>query len=372
MNLSVYLISAVIAVCAGGALLAFCPHIRRFHVFISYTLIFEGLCQILGWTVSVQEVFYLPVWLLYYATMLLIPFCYYFATRLLLREEGVRIKDFWMLQTAAVFVVFYVCLVSIIPDMDKDIFVTVLSSGFIPSGGLTLGLSSMITLDNIGSALFVFEQLFVLLFCFINLRRYQKMIQEYYADFSNKSLYKLLVLFIIVSIRFVVFLCADIFAASACGRVLSVLQNICNPLFYGAVLFFVFNIQYSAEELGRLISSQNNRKQAPSADDLIASKLDGLVNSRFYISPDTNLVDVASLIQINSKYLSEYLKYHFDETFMVFVNRLRIEYAVELMEDTDFSLNDISEKVGYGNVSTFYRNFSKFKGVSPSDYRKKK
>ncbi len=49
---------------------------------------------------------------------------------------------------------------------------------------------------------------------------------------------------------------------------------------------------------------------------------------------------------------------------------LRIQKAKELLSSTDLPLKDISEQVGYYNVSSFTRRFKLNQGVTPSEYRK--
>jgi len=49
---------------------------------------------------------------------------------------------------------------------------------------------------------------------------------------------------------------------------------------------------------------------------------------------------------------------------------IRIEKAKELLETTDKTVYDISKEVGYNNEQSFYRNFKKFTGFTPIEYRK--
>lgn len=49
----------------------------------------------------------------------------------------------------------------------------------------------------------------------------------------------------------------------------------------------------------------------------------------------------------------------------------RIEYACELLKNTDLSVSEISEKCGYENDSYFMRQFRKYKNCTPSEFRRK-
>ena len=53
-----------------------------------------------------------------------------------------------------------------------------------------------------------------------------------------------------------------------------------------------------------------------------------------------------------------------------YVINLRITNAMNLMENTDYSIEQIAEAVGYDNPSYFRRLFRKHTGISPSEYKK--
>lgn len=52
-----------------------------------------------------------------------------------------------------------------------------------------------------------------------------------------------------------------------------------------------------------------------------------------------------------------------------YIKEKRFHEALRLMHDTDMPLHVIAEKVGYVEFSTFYRNFHRITGMSPSEYR---
>ncbi|MEW6654945.1 MAG: helix-turn-helix transcriptional regulator [Bacteroidota bacterium] len=55
---------------------------------------------------------------------------------------------------------------------------------------------------------------------------------------------------------------------------------------------------------------------------------------------------------------------------MNFLTTLRIEEAKRLLRSTDLSINYIAEKVGYPNVTNFYRHFQRQVGMTPAAFRK--
>lgn len=53
-----------------------------------------------------------------------------------------------------------------------------------------------------------------------------------------------------------------------------------------------------------------------------------------------------------------------------YINKKRIEQAVSLLLVESLPLHEIATLVGYDDISTFYRNFTRIMGVSPTQYRK--
>ena len=47
-----------------------------------------------------------------------------------------------------------------------------------------------------------------------------------------------------------------------------------------------------------------------------------------------------------------------------------MEKAKKLLADHKLTLKDISQQVGYYNVSSFIRRFKQLNGITPGDYRK--
>lgn len=74
-------------------------------------------------------------------------------------------------------------------------------------------------------------------------------------------------------------------------------------------------------------------------------------------------------VGISEKYLYQFMKEQTGYTFAAYVEKLRLARAEELLRETDLSNTIIAEQAGFGSANTFYRVFSKNKGVSPGKYR---
>ena len=62
----------------------------------------------------------------------------------------------------------------------------------------------------------------------------------------------------------------------------------------------------------------------------------------------------------------------YDMKFVDFLVQLRMKRAEESLAETEFSIQEIAEKIGYANAITFGRVFKRTAGVTPGDYRKLK
>lgn len=91
-----------------------------------------------------------------------------------------------------------------------------------------------------------------------------------------------------------------------------------------------------------------------------------------------NFMEKITLESLSEKY---FMSYHYLSrsfraatgfTFIEYLNRIRIEKAQKLLRDTNQNIACISDKVGFGSVTHFERNFKLLVGVSPLRYRKLK
>lgn len=84
------------------------------------------------------------------------------------------------------------------------------------------------------------------------------------------------------------------------------------------------------------------------------------------------LNDMVKLSHMQKKDFCLQFKNFSGHTFNDFLNKIRVEKALELLKDTQskIPLTRIALMCGYENYITFYRNFIKHTGVTPADYLK--
>ncbi len=88
-----------------------------------------------------------------------------------------------------------------------------------------------------------------------------------------------------------------------------------------------------------------------------------------YSNPDLKLSHVAKSIGIQEDQISEILKHHVHVNFKQYVNKIRIEEALHLLQESKLSISEIAFAVGYNNVQHFNRVFKELMNCSPGTYR---
>ena len=84
---------------------------------------------------------------------------------------------------------------------------------------------------------------------------------------------------------------------------------------------------------------------------------------------DITLDDVANALHISKFHISHLMNEKLGLSFVTYLNHLRIINACDLLEDTDKTMAQISEDVGFGSIRSFNRAFQSTMNISPSQYR---
>ncbi len=79
--------------------------------------------------------------------------------------------------------------------------------------------------------------------------------------------------------------------------------------------------------------------------------------------------EVAEVAGLNSTAFCRYFRQKTGKTFASFVNELRISYACKFLRHGNQTIAYISDEAGFNNLSNFNRQFKRFIGKSPSEYR---
>ena len=126
--------------------------------------------------------------------------------------------------------------------------------------------------------------------------------------------------------------------------------------------------QAEAEEQRQL---QSQPEEKLTQNQLLYRRLCELVkNPDVYTDPDTNHETLARLLGTNYQYVYAALRECADTTPADYLNRLRIQYAAQLLEKSADPIGLIIEQSGFTNRTTFARLFAAYYSMTPSEYRK--
>ena len=126
--------------------------------------------------------------------------------------------------------------------------------------------------------------------------------------------------------------------------------------------------QAEAEEQRQL---QVQPEEKLTQNQLLYRRLCELMKSpEIYTDSDTNHETLARLLGTNYQYVYAALRECADTTPADYLNRLRIQYAAQLLEKTDDPIGFIIEQSGFTNRTTFARLFAANYSMTPSEFRK--
>ena len=91
---------------------------------------------------------------------------------------------------------------------------------------------------------------------------------------------------------------------------------------------------------------------------------------RARLSEDISLDDLAVEANLSPFHFARMFKQSVGVPPRVYLTRLRVEKACELLEQTDLPITEIALEVGYSSSQVLARVFLKHMRMSPSDYRR--
>ena len=123
--------------------------------------------------------------------------------------------------------------------------------------------------------------------------------------------------------------------------------------------------QTLANAINKFIKEKSEYKKTPAW----AKELKEIIQD--HIDTSLTLKELSKNLEINPAYLSrEFSKYFDNLSFGDYLRKLRIEKAIELLNDFKYSLTEIAYLTGFSDQSHFTRIFKKYTGKSPLVYRK--
>lgn len=89
-----------------------------------------------------------------------------------------------------------------------------------------------------------------------------------------------------------------------------------------------------------------------------------------YGNPDLSLEELAESLNIAPNYLSTIFSKNLGKKLFEYINEYRLKKSVNLLLDTNKTINEISIECGFGSARNYIRIFKKYKETTPGAYRK--
>lgn len=126
---------------------------------------------------------------------------------------------------------------------------------------------------------------------------------------------------------------------------------------------------FKSELVGSIISLAKRyiNTNSRSIDEIVA-RVRGLVEQRF-TDPQLSVSELAAEVGISQPYLSSQFYLRNGISLLAYIHRCRIDYAKNLIQTTDLTIQEIAERAGYGHTATMYRSFRKLESITPGMYR---
>ena len=202
---------------------------------------------------------------------------------------------------------------------------------------------------------------------------YEQLVNNSYADVEKKSLtiiHYMLIAFIITSVMS--------FAMNVIGReqfndsqqLLAIPSTI-----FSCLLFSIGYIGYRQDFDIEDIEADEQKADEQVTNQPIISELQKRIEQlmeeeQLFRQPNLKIVDLVQKLGTNRSYIYQAINREMGLSFAEYINRMRIEYASQLiLQHPDIPVSTIGEQAGFNSSTSFYRNFKQYKGMGPKEYQ---
>lgn len=222
-----------------------------------------------------------------------------------------------------------------------------------------------------------------IILCFLALKKYQKMLPEYYSALEKINLNWLKYIIVSLIILFIGIFCMialgtrmgvipfdrlfQIVAAVQSGYLLCI-------VFFSLRQSIVFNQQGTLDIVEGVGKEQKNDAQHKLRSDVLSQRLLNFMQTeKPYLDEELSLQKLSLLMKVSTHQLSQTINQGFNTNFYKFVNGYRIEEVKKKLKDPEFekySILGIAFESGFNSKSTFNKIFKEETGITPSEFKK--
>jgi len=137
-------------------------------------------------------------------------------------------------------------------------------------------------------------------------------------------------------------------------------------------LFFIRMAKYNITEKREKEAAYRMLVNPKLMDELKEKILDVVLIQKRYKDKNYSAKKLAEDLGTNTRYISAVVNVRFHMNYTSFVNKYRIDEAMDILTDRryqDLNMEEISDMVGFSNRQSFYASFFKINGVTPREYK---
>ena len=236
----------------------------------------------------------------------------------------------------------------------------------------------LVIIHRAARVIFTLEIPFVLYFGWKYINEYNKMVENYYSNTEDKVvtfIKPLMIAFVATSIASFIsnFVSRNYFTESIWLLAIPSLS-------FSALLLFTGFVGLTQNTYTREVVEETEEEPeqdiiplTPEKEDIMASEIRRLMDEkRLFLQPNLKINDLANMLNTNRNYIYNAINRGIGLSFAEYINKKRIEYAVQLIDqDREILLTDVAHQSGFSSPSAFYRNFKLYMDCTPSDYQKR-
>ena len=89
-----------------------------------------------------------------------------------------------------------------------------------------------------------------------------------------------------------------------------------------------------------------------------------------YLNSELKIADIAEMLKVHRSQISDSISSLEGCTFITYINRLRVEYAQQLLrQHPEKKINAIGQESGFANETSFFRTFKAITGMTPNEWK---
>lgn len=122
-----------------------------------------------------------------------------------------------------------------------------------------------------------------------------------------------------------------------------------------------------SEQLKQLVLFLCGESAPDTEEGRISQRVQAYINDH-YADCNLCLSSIAEVFGLSPQYLSRLYRAETDGSLLDYISNVRVGHAKKLLERSDMTVARAAELVGYTNVKTFRRAFTRYEGITPGKY----